>query len=174
MTKYVYASPNSDCFCVDIRPCEEYGNGCKEYVLCDPQELMKLEEEAAKADKLEREAEKLGIVAAIGGRAVALLKYHYKNRAIYGPGQGAILLSQLAEELGLAEDGKVIEGGDGEVEPGFYNIVELLREFLKHYPDDVFPRHADGKRDVGVIFVDMLKDVVDFLDEHPEGQAERQ
>ena len=172
MARYVYASPNNDCFCVDIRPCED-GNTCKQSVLCDPQELMKLEEAAAEADKLEREAEKLRIAARVGRAAIDLLKYHYKNRAIYGSGQGAILLSQLAEELGLAEDGKVIEEGNDEIEPGFADIVDLLREFLKHYPDDVFPRHLDGKRDVGVIFVDMLKDAVEFLDRHPEGQAER-
>lgn len=96
MPKYVYASPDNDCFCSDTAPCEEDGDKCERYGLYDPDSL------------------------------------------------------------------------------GFYDMVELLREFLKNYPDDVFPRHADGKRDVGVIFVDMLKDVVDFLDEHPEGQAERQ
>lgn len=95
MPKYVYASPDSDCFCSDTAPCEEDDDKCKKYRLYDPDSL------------------------------------------------------------------------------GFYDMVELLREFLKNYPDDVFPRHADSKRDVGVIFADMLKDAVEFLDQHPEGQAER-
>jgi len=57
------------------------------------------------------------------------------------------------------------------LEPGFADMVDILKDWLTHYPETVFPRHLGGLRDVGPIFIDMLRDAVDFIDQHPSGEA---
>jgi len=59
------------------------------------------------------------------------------------------------------------------LEPSFADMVDILKDWLTHYPETVFPRHLGGLRDVGPIFIDMLRDAVDFIDQHPSGEAKQ-
>ena len=63
---------------------------CEEDLSSTPSSVMQLTEDAR-----------------IGCKVKALLKHHHEHFRDYPPGQAAILLSQLAEELGLTVAGEV-------------------------------------------------------------------
>lgn len=57
---------------------------------------------------------------------------------------------------------------------GFEEWVEVIRDYIhSHFWEDVFPRLAPGQMGAGVghVFVDLIRDALDWLGRNPKGFA---